>query len=109
MGRKFDVVYSLEVVEHIHPDFVDVLVQNIGRHGDVIVMSAARPGQGGEGHFNEQPPEYWIRHFAERQFVLDESLTSQFRALPEIYADNMLVFKRSVPGPGAFAESERSA
>jgi len=68
LGRKFDLVQSLEVAEHLPaeraPDFVDNLV----RHGDVILFSAAVPHQGGEHHVNEQPPEYWRNLFAKRGY-----------------------------------------
>ena len=39
-------------------------VDNLVRHGDVILFSAAVPHQGGEHHVNEQPPEYWRELFA---------------------------------------------
>ena len=46
LARNFDLVWSFEVAEHIHPRYVDVFVQNLACHGPVIAMSAAPPGQG---------------------------------------------------------------
>ena len=60
LGRRFDLVWCFEVAEHIHSNYVDTFVDTLVRHSDVIVFSAAPPGQGGEGHFNEQPAPYWI-------------------------------------------------
>ncbi|HET7457774.1 MAG TPA: class I SAM-dependent methyltransferase [Gemmatimonadaceae bacterium] len=94
LGERFDVVWSYEVAEHIHPRFADVFVDTLARHGDRVVMSAAQPGQGGEGHFNEQPPEYWIAHMSRRGFELDEALTARLRATPDEFARNMLAFRR---------------
>ena len=68
LQRTFDLVWSYEVAEHIHPDFVDCLLSTFTMHADHIILSAAQPGQGGEGHFNEQPPEYWIQKFGDRDF-----------------------------------------
>ncbi len=64
LGRRFDLVQTLEVAEHLPAnkahDFVEMLV----RHGDIVLFSAAVPHQGGEHHVNEQPPEYWRLFFS---------------------------------------------
>ncbi len=94
LKRKFDLVYSFEVVEHIHPRYVENLLRSFSNHGDRVVITAARPGQGGAGHFNEQPPEYWIAHFQELGFRHDEKATAELKACRDIWADNLLVFER---------------
>ncbi|HLL83782.1 MAG TPA: class I SAM-dependent methyltransferase [Longimicrobium sp.] len=96
LRRKFDLVWSYEVVEHIHPDYVQSLMRTFSNHGDNVVLSAARPGQGGQGHFNEQPPEYWIARFAEHGYTCDQDATRRLRAVPEEFSANMLAFRRSV-------------
>ncbi len=63
LGRRFDLVQSLEVAEHLPADKADLFVDNLVRHGDVVLFSAAVPNQGGEHHVTEQPPEYWRRRF----------------------------------------------
>jgi SAM-dependent methyltransferase len=68
LKRKFDLVQSLEVAEHLPADRAAGFVENLVRHGDVILFSAAVPHQGGEHHVNEQPPEYWRALFADRGF-----------------------------------------
>lgn len=94
LDRRFDLVWSYEVAEHIHPDFVDALMETFSRHGDRVVLSAARPGQGGQGHFNEQPPEYWIERFSAHGYRVDEELTAELRRQPDEFAANMLAFVR---------------
>lgn len=94
LGRKFDLVWSYEVVEHIHPEYVHNLLRTFSNHADHVVLSAARPGQGGQGHFNEQPPEYWIEKFAEYGYVCDQEATARLRAVPEEFSANMLAFRR---------------
>lgn len=59
LKRRFDLVQTLEVAEHLPADKAELFVDNLVRHGDVILFSAAVPHQGGEHHVNEQPPEYW--------------------------------------------------
>jgi len=56
---KYEWVLSLEVGEHLPKEFEDVLLNNLinnSTHG--IVLSWAIPGQGGDGHVNEQTNEY---------------------------------------------------
>lgn len=68
LDRRFDIVVSLEVAEHIPGESADVFVDNLARHGDIVYFSAAVPGQGGEFHVNEQPLEYWRAKFFARGY-----------------------------------------
>ena len=69
LKRRFDLVQTLEVAEHLPHANADLFVDNLIAHGDVILFSAAVPHQGGEHHVNEQPPEYWRSKFAARGFA----------------------------------------
>jgi SAM-dependent methyltransferase len=95
LGRKFDLVWSVEVAEHIHPKYTDIFLDTIARHGALVLMSAARPGQGGIGHFNEQAPAYWVARMAARGFVLDAPISQKVQATGDAYADNMMVFRQA--------------
>jgi SAM-dependent methyltransferase len=56
------VVLCLEVAEHIPEDQSGQVVESLWRccePGGHVIFSAAPPGQGGVGHINCQPPEYW--------------------------------------------------
>ena len=70
LGRRFDLVQSLEVAEHLPAVSAAGFVDNLVRHGDVILFSAAVPHQGGEHHVNEQPPQYWRELFARQGFAV---------------------------------------
>ena len=94
LRRRFDLVWSYEVAEHIHPTFTATFVDTLCRHGDRLVLSAARPGQGGRGHFNEQPKSYWIDLLHRRGFAFDGPRSESLQRLPEEYADNLMVFER---------------
>ncbi len=96
LGRKFDLVWCVEVLEHIHPKFVDVIVESLCRHGNRLLVSAAPPGQHGELHFNEQPKEYWISKFTMAGFALSKDETIQFQSLDEEFSENVLIFERQI-------------
>jgi hypothetical protein len=58
-GARFELVQCLEVAERIAPDAAHILIDGLVQHGDLIVFSAAVPGQGGEHHINERAHAYW--------------------------------------------------
>jgi SAM-dependent methyltransferase len=97
LDRRFDLVQSLEVGEHIAEEQADIFVANLVTHGDVILFSAAAPGQGGEFHVNEQPYEYWRDKFAKHGFRTFDWLRPRIRDLSTIepwYRYNTLLFAR---------------
>jgi len=58
-------------------------------------MSAAHKGQGGTGHFNEQPREYWISLMKEQGYFSDESLTKRLQTVWRWYPENLFAFRKS--------------
>lgn len=70
LGRRFDLAQSLEVAEHIPETSAVVFVENLARHADRVLFSAAPPGQGGVNHVNERPYGYWRDIFAEHGYSL---------------------------------------
>ena len=64
LGRRFDLVQSLEVAEHLEESCADAFVQSLVDHADTILFSAAIPGQLGKHHVNEQWPSYWAEKFS---------------------------------------------
>eukprot|EP00457_Paulinella_chromatophora_P014314 gb/GEZN01014724.1/.p1 GENE.gb/GEZN01014724.1/~~gb/GEZN01014724.1/.p1 ORF type:complete len:231 (+),score=16.72 gb/GEZN01014724.1/:54-746(+) len=66
-GKGFDVVMSLEVGEHIPQqlslEFAKKLVLATKNNRSFIIFSAAHPGQGGDGHINAKPKDYWRNLF----------------------------------------------
>lgn len=94
---SYDLVVCLEVAEHIPVQFADVLIDSLCYHANTVVFSAATPGQGGHGHVNEQPFEYWAAKFSARGFVPDISVRDRLPPLlPTYYRSNMAIFSRGV-------------
>ena len=77
----WDVALSLEVGEHIPAGRAPRYVEFLSATGaDTIYFSAARPGQGGEGHINCQKKSYWLRLFCDSGFYLDPGATYDWLA-----------------------------
>lgn len=74
LNRKFDLVTSLEVAEHLPNKSSDVFVQNLVNHGSKIMFSAASVGQGGTNHTNERPLEFWRAEFLKHDFAVFDFL-----------------------------------
>ena len=84
-----DLAICLEVAEHIDEKYSDVFVSNvvdaIASNG-LLVWTAAVPGQGGIGHINCQPKEYW------EQKLCNQGLTR----VPEMERELIAAVQQSV-------------
>lgn len=100
INQKFDLVTSLEVAEHIDEKYADIFINNLITHGDVILFSAAVPGQGGEFHINEQPLEYWRKKFYDNDYECFDPIRKQILNLKQVepwYRYNVLLYvKRNI-------------
>jgi SAM-dependent methyltransferase len=96
--KHFDLVVSLEVAEHLPPDKAGQFVSLLCELGEVVLFSAAIPGQGGIDHINEAWPAQWAELFAEHKFFCFDLLRSRVWMNPDVdfwYAQNVLIFARS--------------
>ena len=97
----FDVAVSMEVAEHLPASVADRFVDLLAGVAPIVVFTAARPGQVGTDHVNEQPPGYWIARFAARGFAPNEAVAAFWQGewerlgVIECYRDNLMVFSRS--------------
>jgi hypothetical protein len=90
--RKADLVWCYEVIEHIHPRFEEVIVGTLAENADCCLLSAAHPGQGGSGHFNEQPIAYWITRFERHGHRYLPEITERLRERTQLFPENLAVF-----------------
>lgn len=96
-GRRFDLVQSLEVAEHLAAERAEDFVDMLTAHGSLVMFSAAVPGQGGEHHVNEQPLEYWRDKFRARGYVAIDCIRPQIAGNPLVqhwYRYNIVVYAR---------------
>ncbi len=99
-GRQFDLAVSLEVAEHLAPQRADSFVDDLVALSNRVLFSAAVPGQGGYGHRNEQPHDYWISRFEDRGFAVSTALRRQVAnnaGVASWYRANLMLFVRVAP------------
>jgi SAM-dependent methyltransferase len=95
LGRRFDIVQCLEVGEHIPEASSATLIENLTRHGDKVLFSAATPGQGGEFHINEQTHEFWRKLFAGhgyKPFDLFRPMIREVATVESWYRRNLILY-----------------
>jgi SAM-dependent methyltransferase len=95
LDRTYDLVVCLEVAEHLPPQSAGDFIASLTRLASIILFSAAIPYQGGNGHLNEQWPEYWADLFKQHGFVPVDALRRSIwydREIPYWYRQNMLFF-----------------
>ena len=81
---RYDLVQCLETAEHLPKTSADHLVAQLCELGDLILFSAATPGQGGQGHINEQPYSYWREKFRSKGFLMFDPLRSELIQDPRV-------------------------
>jgi hypothetical protein len=94
VNAQADMAISLEVAEHIPASRAPFLIADLCSIAEVVVFSAATPGQGGVGHVNEQWPKYWVDRFERQGFKVSGGLRWLFWNNPGVenwYSQNLMV------------------
>ena len=97
INRKFDLVVSLEVAEHLPVESAENFIDSLTKLGSVVLFSAAIPFQGGTHHVNEQWQTYWIELFSNKNYQVIDCVRPLVWQNPNVeywYAQNTFVFVR---------------
>ena len=96
LHRRFDMAISLEVAEHLDEKYADTFIDTLCRHSDIVLFSAAHVGQGGDGHVNEQPLDYWIDKFENMGYIWHDirNIFKDSYDIEQWYKDNIAIFKK---------------
>ena len=97
LASGFDVVTSIEVVEHVNQKNEKGLVEMFASTSKGLVfLSAARPRQRGYGHVNCASREHWIELFAQAGLPFRKMATEDFCTIMEALGagdkENLMVF-----------------
>ena len=95
LDRRFDLAISLEVAEHLPPARARSFVGDLARLSDLVLFSAAIPGQGGTQHVNEQWQDYWAGEFMSLGYNAIDAIRGRIWHLAGIepwYCQNTLLY-----------------
>jgi SAM-dependent methyltransferase len=95
MNRKFDLVLSLEVAEHLAEECAETFVRSLTSLGSAVLFSAAVPGQGGQHHVNEQWQGYWAKLFEHKGYMAVDCVRHRVWNNPDVlwfYAQNAVLY-----------------
>jgi len=93
--RKYDLVVSLEVAEHIPNEKSYDFVKMLTDLGDIVMFSAAVPGQGGVDHINEKWQSYWAEIFQKFDYEPRDFIRSMVWDNPYVrywYKQNIMIY-----------------
>src|SRR5215207_8440474 len=97
LSRKYELVVSLEVAEHLQPNAAKKFIDSLCAAGNLILFSAAIPGQGGLKHINEQYPDYWAKLFEQNGFSPYDNLRKEIwlnQKIDVCYRQNIFFYVR---------------
>jgi len=95
LKKKYDLVITLEVAEHLAESAADTFVRNLTSAGQVVLFSAAIPMQGGQNHINEQWLAYWEDKFKGHGYKLYDIVRPMIWDNPKVswwYKQNAVLF-----------------
>lgn len=98
INKKFDLVISLEVAEHLPETSAEMFVKTLTSLGDNILFSAAIVNQDGQNHLNEQFYSYWQEKFEKYGFKFYDIIRPQIwwnKNIDWWYAQNIFLVSKN--------------
>ena len=71
LPRRYDLIVSIEVVEHMPAEEAVRAIENLCQYSDNILLSSSPYDYKEATHMNVHPPDYWARQFARFGFFRD--------------------------------------
>lgn len=101
LGRRFDLAMSLEVAEHLPAARSDGFVTDLCALADVVLFSAAIPGQLGTDHINLDLQHRWADRFGQHGYVAFDIVRPRIWHDGDVevfYRQNAIVYVNSTRG-----------
>lgn len=106
LDKTYDLAYSCEFLEHVQEKYMSNYMP-IFTKCKYILITAAPPGWGGDGHVNEQPESYWIEIFRENDIIFNKKYTDYIRSISNMNQHRNLPRKMFLKNRGLFFINER--
>jgi hypothetical protein len=78
LSERYDLIVSIEVLEHMPPREGEEAIANFCRHTDDVLFSSTPSDHREPSHVNVQPAEYWAEQFARHGFYRDVDFDASF-------------------------------
>lgn len=91
---QFDLVVTIEVLEHLPPADCELALDHICSVTDTVLFSSSPHDHGEPTHVNVRPPESWAQLFAQRGFERDLHYDASY------LTDWAVLYRRGRRGPG---------
>jgi hypothetical protein len=78
LPRRYDLIVSIEVLEHMPAPEAEAAIANFSRHADDVLFSSSPLDFGEATHVNVRPPEYWAAEFARHGLFRDVDFDASF-------------------------------
>lgn len=76
--QRYDLIVTIEVLEHLSADQAEPAIANCCQHTDQVLFSSTPLDYKEATHFNVQPPEYWAELFAQQGYYRDVDFDASF-------------------------------
>jgi SAM-dependent methyltransferase len=76
--RRYDLIVSIEVLEHMPARDAEAAIANFCRHTDDVLFSSSPLDYKEPTHINVHPPEYWAAEFARHGFYRDVDFEASY-------------------------------
>ena len=71
LPQKFDLIVTIEVLEHLFPEDGSKAIKNLCKYSDTIIFTSTPNDIENMTHLNVQQSEYWCKEFAKNSFFKD--------------------------------------
>ena len=97
--NNIDFVQSFEVAEHIEEEYADIFIHHLIKDDpDIVLFTAAHPGQQGHQHVNCKNREYWEVKMKNNGYLFEQDLLNEIKdwkqpkECPRWWPQNLMVF-----------------
>ena len=95
LSRSYDLAISLEVAEHLGEEYATQFINTLTGASEIVLFSAAIPGQSGRGHINLQWQDYWREIFNSFGYTALDAIRPQIWGHPDVdywYQQNTIIY-----------------
>jgi SAM-dependent methyltransferase len=78
LDASYDLIVSIEVLEHMPAADAEAAIANFCRHTDQVLFSSSPLDYGEATHVNVRPPEYWAEQFGRYGLIRDVDFDASF-------------------------------